>query len=114
MRPPQCCLFGWWSATTSSSRPSLPPSSRVPFWLPSWLLSWLPFTYSPFSMGCIDVCNEYIAVDECIELCSIDVKKKTTEEWKNRQQFLLSLRAIPIQIARALCLSLSPTQFLHD
>jgi hypothetical protein len=32
-------------------------------------------------------CNEYIAVEECIELCSIDVKKKTTDEWKNRQQF---------------------------
>jgi hypothetical protein len=32
-------------------------------------------------------CNHYIAVEECIESRSIDVKKKTTEEWKNEQQF---------------------------
>jgi hypothetical protein len=32
-------------------------------------------------------CNRYIAVEECIESPSIDVKKKTTEEWKNKQQF---------------------------
>jgi len=34
-------------------------------------------------------CNRYIAVEECIESPSIDVKKKTTEEWKNKQQFFL-------------------------
>jgi len=32
-------------------------------------------------------CNRYIAVEECIESRSIDVKKKTTREWKKEQQF---------------------------
>jgi hypothetical protein len=31
-------------------------------------------------------CNRYIAVEECIESRGIDVKKKTTREWKNKQQ----------------------------
>jgi hypothetical protein len=42
-------------------------------------------------------CNEYIAVEECIELCGIDVKKKTTCEWKNRQQFFLSPSCLPLR-----------------
>jgi hypothetical protein len=32
-------------------------------------------------------CNRYIAVEECIESRGIDVKKKTSGEWKNKQQF---------------------------
>jgi hypothetical protein len=32
-------------------------------------------------------CKCFIAVEECIESLSIDVKKKTTDEWKNKQQF---------------------------
>jgi hypothetical protein len=80
-------------------------------WLPSWLLSWLPFAYSPFSMGCIDVCNEYIAVDECIELCSNDVKKKTTYEWKNRQQFFPASQAVPFRFARLTHYSRQPSRF---
>jgi len=49
-------------------------------------------------MGCIDVCNEYIAVEECIELRSIDVKEKTTDEWKNRQQFFPAINQMQLQI----------------
>ena len=30
-------------------------------------------------------CNEYTAVEECIESRGNDVKKKTTYEWKNDQ-----------------------------
>jgi hypothetical protein len=94
-------FLGWVSAT-SFSRLSLRLSSPASSRLPSWLLSWLPFAYSPFSMGCIDVCNEYIAVEECIELWSIDVKKKTTDEWKNRQQLFSDRRghSIPIRSSR--------------
>ncbi|HTW60832.1 MAG TPA: hypothetical protein VMD55_03430 [Terracidiphilus sp.] len=32
-------------------------------------------------------CNRYIAVEECIESRGIDVKKKTSGEWKKEQQF---------------------------
>jgi hypothetical protein len=92
----------------------LPPSSRVLSWLPSWLLSWLPFAYSPFSMGCIDVCNEYIAVDECIELCSNDVKKKTTDEWKNRQQLFPDPRAVPFRCTHFMHPSTQQSEFFSD
>ena len=40
-------------SVTFSLRPSW-RSSWLPSSLVSWLLSWLPFSYSPFSMGCID------------------------------------------------------------
>jgi hypothetical protein len=65
-------------------------------------------------MGCIDVCNEYIAVDECIELCSSDVKKKTTDEWKNRQQLFPASRGVPFRFAHRMHLSTLRSQFLHD
>src|SRR5580658_1045930 len=99
---PSVLPFLGWVSATSFSRLSLRLSSPASSRLPSWLLSWLPFAYSPFSMGCIDVCNEYIAVEECIELWSIDVKKKTTYEWKNRQQLFSDRRApsSPIRTSR--------------
>jgi hypothetical protein len=64
-------------------------------------------------MGCIDVCNEYIAVDECIELRGIDVKRKTTYEWKNRQQFFPPPLALPFRFATLNHPSTPRTQFLH-
>jgi hypothetical protein len=65
-------------------------------------------------MGCIDVCNEYIAVDECIELCSSDVKKKTTNEWKNRQQFFPTSLAVPFRFAHLMHFSTLRSQFFID
>jgi hypothetical protein len=55
--------------------------------VPSWLLSWLPFAYSPLRRFCIDTAT-IIAVEECIDSCSLSVKKKTMQRWKKLQQFL--------------------------
>jgi hypothetical protein len=65
-------------------------------------------------MGCIDVCNEYIAVDECIESRSIDVKKKTTGEWKNRQQLFPVPLAVPFRFAHRMHFSTLRFEFLND
>jgi len=51
-------------------------------------------------MGCIDFCNTYIAVEECIELCRIDVKRKTTSEWKKGQQFFMMHQGSTINLDR--------------
>jgi hypothetical protein len=43
-------------------------------------------------------CNCYIAVEECIESRSIDVKKKTSREWKKEQQFFSTRNWLDVRI----------------